>query len=92
MMCVRACNCLLHHICRRLSLCFGSSNTHFFLKSRRRFRFFYSILALAGDVIAQSLLSEDTEKSFPPADWDKVRTAAFVAFGAIYTGGVSTQI
>ena len=52
----------------------------------------YSILALAGDVIAQSLLSEDEKKSFPPADWDKVRTAAFVAFGAIYTGGVSNQM
>mmetsp|Transcript_30008 Transcript_30008/g.33641 ORF Transcript_30008/g.33641 Transcript_30008/m.33641 type:complete len:262 (-) Transcript_30008:2498-3283(-) len=47
------------------------------------------ILALAGDVIAQSLLSssDDGKKSFPPANWDKVRTAAFVAFGAIYTGG-----
>lgn len=44
-------------------------------------------LALTGDVIAQSLLSEDETKSFPPADWDKVRTAAFVAFGALYTGG-----
>ena len=63
----------------------------FNLKSRRRFPF-YSILALAGDVIAQSLLSEDEKKSFPPADWDKVRTAAFVAFGAIYTGGVSKQM
>ena len=45
-------------------------------------------LALAGDVIAQSLLSEVRPRSFPPEDWDKVRTAAFVAFGAIYTGGV----
>ena len=43
-------------------------------------------LALAGDVIAQSLLSE--KKGFPPEDWDKARTAAFVAFGGIYTGGV----
>ena len=45
-------------------------------------------LALAGDVIAQSLLSEVRPRSFPPEDWDKVRTAAFVAFGGIYTGGV----
>jgi len=45
-------------------------------------------LAFAGDVIAQSLLSESEEKSFPPADWDVVRTQAFVAFGALYTGGV----
>lgn len=44
-------------------------------------------LALAGDVIAQSLLSEDETKSFPPTYWDKVRTAAFVTFGALYTGG-----
>lgn len=44
-------------------------------------------LALAGDVIAQSLLSNDEIKSFPPNDWDKVRTSAFVAFGAFYTGG-----
>ena len=45
-------------------------------------------LALAGDVIAQSLLSEVRPRSFPPKDWDTVRTAAFVAFGGIYTGGV----
>lgn len=45
-------------------------------------------LALAGDVIAQSLLSEVRPRSFPPEDWDEVRTAAFVAFGGIYTGGV----
>jgi len=45
------------------------------------------VLALAGDVIAQALLSDDEKKSFPPANWDKVRTAAFVAFGAFYTGG-----
>lgn len=44
------------------------------------------LLALAGDVAAQSLLSE--KKSFPPEDWDKARTAAFVIFGAVYTGGV----
>ena len=48
-------------------------------------------LALAGDIIAQSLLSEqakrDNQLSFPPKDWDKVRTAAFVVFGAFYTGG-----
>jgi hypothetical protein len=45
-------------------------------------------LALVGDVIAQSLLSEVRPRSFPPEDWDKVRTAAFVAFGGIYSGGV----
>uniref|UniRef100_A0A7S1Z6U1 Peroxisomal membrane protein MPV17 n=1 Tax=Trieres chinensis TaxID=1514140 RepID=A0A7S1Z6U1_TRICV len=51
-------------------------------------------LALAGDVIAQSLTSEksasDSEGglNIPPEDWDKVRTAAFVVFGALYTGGV----
>ncbi|KAL9184952.1 hypothetical protein ACHAXT_002729 [Thalassiosira profunda] len=44
-------------------------------------------LALAGDVIAQSLLSESKEKKIPPKDWDVVRTAAFVAFGTLYTGG-----
>mmetsp|Transcript_26632 Transcript_26632/g.57792 ORF Transcript_26632/g.57792 Transcript_26632/m.57792 type:complete len:253 (-) Transcript_26632:1537-2295(-) len=42
-------------------------------------------LAFAGDVIAQSLTSE--EPGFPPRDWDKIRTAAFVAFGGLYTGG-----
>lgn len=49
-------------------------------------------LALAGDVIAQSLTSEkrgpEGNYVFPPEDWDKVRTAAFVAFGGLYTGGV----
>ena len=44
-------------------------------------------LAFAGDVIAQSLLSEDEEKSIPPKDWDVIRTNAFVVFGALYTGG-----
>ncbi|KAL9184956.1 hypothetical protein ACHAXT_002733 [Thalassiosira profunda] len=44
-------------------------------------------LALAGDVIAQSLLSKSKEKKIPPEDWDVVRTAAFVAFGTLYTGG-----
>eukprot|EP00566_Odontella_aurita_P021917 CAMPEP_0113566850 /NCGR_PEP_ID=MMETSP0015_2-20120614/22951_1 /TAXON_ID=2838 /ORGANISM="Odontella" /LENGTH=230 /DNA_ID=CAMNT_0000469183 /DNA_START=288 /DNA_END=980 /DNA_ORIENTATION=- /assembly_acc=CAM_ASM_000160 len=43
-------------------------------------------LALAGDVIAQTLLSEKNE--FPPEDWDRARTAAFVTFGGLYTGGV----
>mmetsp|Transcript_11264 Transcript_11264/g.24024 ORF Transcript_11264/g.24024 Transcript_11264/m.24024 type:complete len:258 (-) Transcript_11264:600-1373(-) len=50
------------------------------------------VLAFAGDVIAQSLLSEANKeankKSIPPEDWDVVRTAAFTAFGALYTGGV----
>ncbi len=44
-------------------------------------------LAFAGDVIAQSLLSEEEEKSIPPKDWDVIRTNAFVVFGALYTGG-----
>lgn len=44
-------------------------------------------LAFAGDVIAQSLLSKEKEKSIPPKDWDAVRTSAFVVFGALYTGG-----
>lgn len=44
-------------------------------------------LAFAGDVIAQSLLSNSEEKSIPPKDWDVVRTNAFVVFGALYTGG-----
>jgi protein Mpv17 len=44
-------------------------------------------LAFAGDVIAQSLLSGEEEKSIPPKDWDVVRTNAFVVFGALYTGG-----
>ncbi|KAL7500158.1 hypothetical protein ACHAWT_007940 [Skeletonema menzelii] len=44
-------------------------------------------LAFAGDVIAQSLLSEDEERSIPPKDWDFIRTKAFVIFGALYTGG-----
>lgn len=44
-------------------------------------------LAFAGDVVAQSLLSEAEEKRVPPKDWDVVRTNAFVTFGALYTGG-----
>ena len=44
-------------------------------------------LAFAGDVIAQSLLSGEEEKSIPPKDWDVIRTNAFVVFGALYTGG-----
>jgi len=44
-------------------------------------------LAFAGDVIAQSLLSKEEEKSIPPKDWDVIRTNAFVVFGALYTGG-----
>ena len=49
------------------------------------------ILAFAGDLLAQSLLSEQAKKdskiSVPPKDWDIIRTAAFVVFGALYTGG-----
>ena len=44
-------------------------------------------LAFAGDVIAQSLLTEAEEKSIPPKDWDMIRTNAFAVFGALYTGG-----
>jgi len=44
-------------------------------------------LAFVGDIIAQSLLSEDEERSIPPKDWDFIRTNAFVIFGALYTGG-----
>lgn len=50
------------------------------------------VLTLVGDVLAQSLTSKTREISgefkLPPEDWDKIRTAAFVAFGGIYTGGV----
>jgi hypothetical protein len=49
-------------------------------------------LAFAGDVIAQSLTNpsrqeDGQELSLPPPDWDRVRTAALAAFGALYTGG-----
>lgn len=51
------------------------------------------VLSLAGDIIAQSLTSKtDGKKTFPPQDWDKVRTAAFATFGGVYTGGVQTFI
>jgi hypothetical protein len=51
------------------------------------------ILAFTGDIIAQSLTSKsDGKRSFPPKDWDKVRTAAFATFGGLYTGGAQTFI
>lgn len=51
------------------------------------------VLSFAGDIIAQTLTSKaDGKKTFPPKDWDKVRTAAFATFGGIYTGGVQTFI
>lgn len=52
-------------------------------------------LAVAGDVLAQSLANnkrstdgaDNNKMTFPPQEWDQVRTAALGIFGALYTGG-----